>query len=148
MAHYNDVIVIAMASQITSLTIVYPSVYSGTDQRKHQRSASLDFVRGIHRWPVNSPHKGPVARKMFPFDDVIMGAPKITHACIIHWLMNFCNIWEAHAMICLQPLKIDNQYLLHLSDLHDLDFEGVSTSIHVRSTNQSNYIIAMPSNTM
>ena len=29
-------------------------------------------MRGIHRWPVNSPHKGPVTRKMFPFDDVIM----------------------------------------------------------------------------
>ena len=48
------------------------SVYSDADQRKHQSSASLAFVRGIHRWPVNSPHKGPVTRKMFPFDDVIM----------------------------------------------------------------------------
>ena len=50
----------AMASQITSLTIVYSTVYTGADQRKHQSSASLAFVRGIHRWPVNSPHKGPV----------------------------------------------------------------------------------------
>ena len=62
----------AMASQITNLVIVYLIVYSGADQRKHQSSASLAFVRGIHRWPVNSPHKWPVARKMFPFDDVIM----------------------------------------------------------------------------
>ena len=62
----------AMASQITSLTIVYSAVYSGKDQRKHQSSASLAFVRGIHRWPVNSPHKWPVTREMFPFDDVIM----------------------------------------------------------------------------
>ena len=61
-----------MASQITSLTIVYSTIYSGADQRKHQSSASLTFVRGIQRWPVNSPHKGPVTRKMFPFDDVIM----------------------------------------------------------------------------
>ena len=61
-----------MASQITSLTIVYSIIYSGTDQRKHQISASLAFVRGIHRGPVNSPHKRPVTRKMFPFDDVIM----------------------------------------------------------------------------
>ena len=60
-----------MASQITTLTIVYSTVYSGTDQRKHQSSASLAFVGGIHRSPVNSPHKGPVTRKMF--DDVIMG---------------------------------------------------------------------------
>ena len=70
--HYNDVIMGLMASQITSLTIVYSSVYSGTDQRKHQSSTSLAFVRRIHRSLVNSPHKGPVMRKMFPLDDVIM----------------------------------------------------------------------------
>ena len=62
----------AMVSQITSLTIVYSTVYSGADQRKHQSPASLAFVRGIHQWPVNSPHKWPVTRKMFPFDDIIM----------------------------------------------------------------------------
>ena len=66
LAHYNDVIMSAMASQMTSLTIVYSTVYSGTNQRKHQSFASLAFVRGIHRWAVNSPHKGPVTRKMFP----------------------------------------------------------------------------------
>ena len=70
--HYSDVIMSTMASQITSHTIVYSTVYSGIDQRKHQSSTSLAFVRGIHRWPVNSPHKGPVTRKMFPFDDVII----------------------------------------------------------------------------
>ena len=62
----------AMASQITSLTIVHSAVYSGADERKQQSSAPLAFVRGIHRSPVNSPHKWPVTRKMFPFDDVIM----------------------------------------------------------------------------
>ena len=62
----------AIASQITSLTIVYSTVNSGADQSKHQSSASLAFVWGIHRGPVNSPHKWPVTRKMFPFDDVIM----------------------------------------------------------------------------
>ena len=61
----------AMAPQITNLTIVYSTVYPGADQRKHQSSASLAFVRGIHRLPVNTPHKGPVTRKMFLFDDVI-----------------------------------------------------------------------------
>ena len=61
-----------MASQITSLTIVYSTVYSGADQRKYLSSESLAFVRGIHRWPVNSPHKEPVMRKLFPFDEVIM----------------------------------------------------------------------------
>ena len=61
-----------MASQITSLTIVYSTVHSGADQRKHQSSASLAFVWGIHRPPVNSPQKWPVTQKMFPFDDVVM----------------------------------------------------------------------------
>ena len=61
-----------IASDITSLAIVFSTAYSVTDHRKHQSSASLAFVRGIHRWPVNSPHKWPETRKMFPFDDVIM----------------------------------------------------------------------------
>ena len=76
--HYNDVIMGAIASQITSLTIVYLIVYSDADRRKYQSSASLTFVRGIHRGPVNSPHKWPVTRKMFPFDDVIM-----TYSCLV-----------------------------------------------------------------
>ena len=54
------------------LTIVYSTVYSGADQRKHKSSASLAFVRWIHRWPVNSPHEGPATRQMFLFDDIIM----------------------------------------------------------------------------
>ena len=77
LGHYNDVIMSTIASQITSLAIVYSIVYSGADQSKHQSSASLAFVWEIHRGPVNSPHKGPVTRKMFPFDDVIMwGLPQ------------------------------------------------------------------------
>ena len=70
--HYNGVIMGAMASQITSITIVCSTVSSGAHQRKHQSSASLAFVRGIHRSPVNAPHKWSVTRKMFPFDDVII----------------------------------------------------------------------------
>ena len=70
--HYDDVIMSAIASQITSLIIVYSIVYSDADQRNHQSSASLAFVCGIHRGPVNSPHKWPETRKMFPCDDVIM----------------------------------------------------------------------------
>ena len=86
----------AMASQITSLTIVYPALYSGADQRKHQSSASLAFVRWNHRWPVNSPHKWPVTRKMFPFHDVIMPQFVRAHAFTCdeggkHWYG--MNIW-------------------------------------------------------
>ena len=64
-----------IASQITSLTIVYSTVYSDEDQRKHQSSTSMAFVWGIYRVPVNSPYKWPVTRKMFSFDDVIMMSP-------------------------------------------------------------------------
>ena len=71
--HYIGVIMSAMVSQITCVLIVCSTGYSGADQREHQSSASpRAFVGGIHRWPVDSPHKGPVTRKMFPFDDVII----------------------------------------------------------------------------
>ena len=81
--HYDDVIMTMLASQITSLTVVYSIVYSGVNQRKHQSSASLAFVREIHRGPVNFPHKWPVTRKMFPFDDIIMN--------ITQWAVNIMN---------------------------------------------------------
>ena len=63
-------------NQISSLTSVNSTVYSGADQRKYQCSASLAFVKGIHQWLVNSLHKGPVTRKMFPFYDVIKENPE------------------------------------------------------------------------
>ena len=69
-AHYNDVIMGTIASRITSLTIVYSTVYSDADQRKHQSSASPAFVWGIHRGPVNSQHKWPVTRRMFRMQQV------------------------------------------------------------------------------
>ena len=91
-----------MASQITSLRIAYSTIYSGTDQRKHQIFMSLEFLWGIHRWPVNILNKGPVMWKMFPFDDLIMqhftlyasnsGGNKAVFALlcfvvVIHWLI-------------------------------------------------------------
>ena len=62
--HYNNVIMSPVSSQITSVLMVCSTVYSGVDLRKHQSSMPLAFMRGIHRWPVNSPHKGPVTWKM------------------------------------------------------------------------------------
>ena len=86
-SYYSDVIMGAIASQITSLMIVYSTVYSDEDQRKHQSSTSLAFVRGIHQWLVNSLHKGPVMWKMFPFDDIIM------HFHLVHGLA--WGTWQA-----------------------------------------------------
>ena len=98
--HYSDVIMSMMPSQITGVSIVYSTVCSGEDQRKPQSSASLAFVRGSHQWPVNSPHKEPVTRKMFPFDDVIMAiAAKMADILLmIFWnafVFNFSRIMIA-----------------------------------------------------
>ena len=91
----------AIASQITSLTIVYSIVYSGADQSKHQSSASLAFVWGIRRGPVNSPHKWPVTRKMFPFDDVIMSLSSATYLFFIG-----CTYLCSTAYECLHSKKV------------------------------------------
>ena len=74
----SDVIMSAMSFRITGVSIVCSAVCSGSHQIQHKRSASLAFVRGIHRWPMDSPHKGPVTRKMFPFDYVIMMPTGVT----------------------------------------------------------------------
>ena len=93
----------AIASQITSLTVVYSTVYSHANQRKHQSSASLAFVWGNSPGPVNSPHKGPVTRKMFPFDDVIM-YNQSPH----HWTISTetnCFSWH-HAWPITRPIEL------------------------------------------
>ena len=87
--YYNDVIMSAMESQIASLTIVYSAVYWDADQRKYQSSASLAFSRGIHPSPVNSPHKGPVTRQMFPFDDVVMNLNIPSHRLLVSLILTY-----------------------------------------------------------
>ena len=69
--HYSSIIMDAIAPQITGVSMVCSTICSGADRRKHQSSASLAVVRVLRWWPMNSPHKGPVTRKMFPFDDAI-----------------------------------------------------------------------------
>ena len=88
----------AMASQIISLMIVNSTVYSGADKGEHQSSASLAFVWGIHRWPVNSPHKWPVTWKMFPFEDVIMWTYCGTVISLILLSHTFNPLWSSGAM--------------------------------------------------
>ena len=104
--HYNDVTMGAIASQITSITIVYSTVYWNADQEKYQSSASLAFVWGIHRWPVNSSHKWPVTRNMFPFDDVIMTSKhshKFTGPESCHYYVCRCpRITKYVLKLCLQ----------------------------------------------
>ena len=110
----------AMAYQITSLIIVYSTVYWVEDQRKHQSSTSLAFVWGIHRRPVNSPHKGPVTWKTFPFDDVIMfiicgGNPSVT-AGFFSQRVRCSRLW---CLVCCQLIEkttIATGYLRRLID--------------------------------
>ena len=80
-AHYNDVIMTTIASQITSSPLFTQPFIRAQIKKKHHSSASLAFVRGIHRGPGTSPHKWPVTRKMFPFDDVIMSFGKKRTLC-------------------------------------------------------------------
>ena len=68
----------------------------GADQKKHQSSASLVFVRGIHRWPMNSPHKRPVTRKMFPF--YLMTSSWMRKACSCHDVVIWVHFTKRRAM--------------------------------------------------
>ena len=140
--HSTDVTMGAMASQITSLTSVYSTIYSGADKKKHQSSASLVFVRGIHRWPVNSPHKGPVTRKMFPFDDVIMGLVKV----MINgpWLdlnkdaIKTCNrMGELSNVATEYSLNIIQNIISIWNDIAKIHFEKIMTPVSTWSKRNS-----------
>ena len=91
--HYNDVIMGAMASHITSLAIVYSTVYSGADQRKHHSSAILAFVRGIHRCWVNSPHKrlGNQVKAQPPFKVRLADWPRTPFGVCANLLRDRCS---------------------------------------------------------
>ena len=114
--HNNDVIMGTIASQITSPMIVSSIVDSDGYQRKHQSSASLAFVRGIHQGPVNSPHKWPVTRKIFPFDDVIMLPAIYRYICFLssfrHTVQTLNCFFHAHGW-CLDSENI-NTFAYHV----------------------------------
>ena len=109
--HYNDVVMGMIASQITSLTIVYSTVYSDADERKHQSSVSLAFVRGIYRWPVNSLHKGPVTQKMFTFDDVnITWFINVTLGTMyFSWSYTCTNVYDLSMLLLVQCISHDHK---------------------------------------
>ena len=100
----------AMASQITGVSIVYSTVCSGADQWKHQSSASLAFVRGFHRWPVNSPHTRPVTWKMFPFYDVIIWGTIdriiVRQLCIAFEDVALCTSFSGSCRGCVVQMKL------------------------------------------
>ena len=130
--HYIDIIMSVMASQITSLTIVYSTVYSGAVQRKHQSSASMAFVRGIHRWPVNSPHKGSVMRKKFPFDDFIMELSHDKLQILPRLYMYNFSTQKEHGQINSFHMENKDLPILH-SQYRDCWWPGNARSQHISS---------------
>ena len=84
--HYIDVIMTIIASQITSLTVVYSTVYSDADQSKHQSSASLTFVWGIHRDRWIPRTKGQLRGRCFHLMTSSWQHINIMHTC------NFCRV--------------------------------------------------------
>ena len=108
----NDVIMSAMVSHITGVSMVFSIACSGADQRKHQSSAPLAFVRGIYQWPINSPHKGPVTRKMFPIDDVIMTTIRFhqTHASYMYHIYQIMVF-----VLCSKSMTLITPFLLFMS---------------------------------
>ena len=137
--NYSDIIMSAMTSQMTSVTIVY----SGADQRKHQTSASQAFVRGIHQRPMNSPHQGPVTQKMFTFDDDIIFGAWHEEWCREHRIFHPSQDWP-HALRALQGpfhriyeliIQILQIFLLHFLEklLSDQDITTAQSSSHVQN---------------
>ena len=101
------------ASEITSVSIVYSIVCSSENQRKYHSSASLAFVRRIHRWPVNFPHKGPVTRKIFPFHDVIVTNVLFSSIHIHVKCTYFCFVITYKINIIRLNLHANMQYAAH-----------------------------------
>ena len=117
--HYNDVIMSTMASQITGVSNVCSTVGSGVDHRIHRSSASLVFVRGIHRWPVNSSHKRPETRKMFPFDDVIILNADETPQFYLYPLSTYCFLQSTSMRISAGWQWVGQQTIdsLHMTNI-------------------------------
>ena len=111
LGHHNDVIMSAMPSQITGVWIVCWTICSRAEYRKHQSCASLAYTWGIHRWPVYSPHKRPVTREMFLFDDVIM----VRKCYLIH---NSDNTWSVNPFVAVYMhwtslINLHDKHILH-----------------------------------
>ena len=123
--YYSDVIMSAMASQITGASIVPSTVCSSADQRKHQNSVSLAFVRGIHRWPVVSPNKRPVTLKMFPIGWLDWICLTTTHVLQDILAVLIDSNWWCHHEIWKVYLTL-NQGTRSLNIIHNFDLQTMS----------------------
>ena len=126
--HYSDVIMGVMGSQITSLTIVYSTVYSGADQRKHQSSASLAFMQGNHRWQNTDIHVSLPVKKLLGIwvhglheltgaDNIFITIRNTTRP-YIHPNYDISiefEIWPKFAMLWLKMYSTNHNKILHTS---------------------------------
>ena len=128
--HYSDVIKSVVASQINGVSIVYSIVCLGADQWKHQSSASLALVWGIHPWPVNSQHKGPVTRKMLPSTMTSSWNWPHGNTTKIPLMLNICQHWLRywHGAVRHQAItqaNIDPDFCRHMTLLsHIVSISG------------------------
>ena len=124
-----------MASQITSLMIVYSTVYSGTNERKHQTSTSLACVREIHRWRVNSPHKGQWRGKLFHL---------MTSSRKWDTLHLWANEFAIHYGISVPPTELVTKHSRHFSKILTKDTltrgraAGVRIQCHMMKSSNGN----------
>ena len=100
--HYNKVIMSTMAFQFNSLTIIYSTVYSGADQRKHQSSASLAFVRGIHRSSVMTQRAGKAENVSIWWRHHVRSMSK---AIMLPWLQP--EMWNSYFLLAAE-CNVDN----------------------------------------
>ena len=127
--HYNDVIMSAMVSQITGVSIIYSTVCSGEDQRR-QTSVSLAFVGGIHC----SQHKGPVTRRMFPFDDVIM----FYRMCNVRWTISWLKRVTLRDKRSLWPLTmLPSEIIMGLGWVISEQLSSVNTMVQLTKRNKN-----------
>ena len=135
----------AMASQITSVSIVCWIVSSGAGQRIHQSSLSLTIVRRNHCWPMDSTHKGPVKRKIFPFDDVIMQCSYLrSHFWVtpheaVSGLSSIYRCDNSSNVICM-----NRSYMLSSGRLFNVVFVIQSTSIALFRNFSGLWLIKLP----
>ena len=101
--------------------------------KENQSSASMAFVRGIHRWPMNSPHKGPVTRKIFPFNDVIMesctGFRLFLHCFVVAFVVCLFVLESILHTFFRVPVPIDDTYMGYIvSDEYYETYLAISAS--------------------
>ena len=126
-----------IASQITSLTIVYSTLYSGADQRKHKKFCVTGLCAGDSPGPVNSPHKWPVTRKMFPFHDVIMCRPNRRNIHIKRIIQFTTSQWQ-NRHVAVKAMKQRLLPPVHTLAImgYDWNHEYHQTNMHVLNGNK------------